>query len=52
MSFVIILWLIFGAITASMANKRNRNTLGWFVIGFILGIFGPIIISMFPTKQK
>ena len=38
------IWLICAALCAFIASKKNRSTLGWFCIGFLIGIIGVIII--------
>jgi hypothetical protein len=39
-----IIALIFGLGTALIANSKGRNPVGWFFIGFIIGIIGLIIV--------
>ncbi len=33
----VIVWLVFGLITAAVASKKGRNGCGWFILGVILG---------------
>lgn len=39
----LIILFIFGIICALIANSKGRNPIGWFFIGFFLGIIGLII---------
>ncbi len=38
----------FGLFTSHFAKKRGRAPLGWFFVGFSLGIFGPLLLFMLP----
>ena len=50
--FIIVIWLFFAAITSYLAAKRKRNIINWLLIGILFGIFGIIIIILFPPKNK
>jgi hypothetical protein len=41
---IVLLGIAFGAITAAMASKRNRNALGYGVLGFCF--FLPTVIVL------
>lgn len=43
---------LFGAISAYMAHRRERNPYAWFFIGFFFGIFGVLGIFFAPAKKK
>ena len=46
-----LVWgLIMGIIGASMAEKRNRSTVGGFFIGFFLSLVGLAIIALIGEK--
>ena len=38
-----IILLVFAIICACIANSKGRNPVGWFIIGFLLGLIGLII---------
>ena len=40
----LIIWLVFGGITAAIAHSKGRNAVGWFFIGLLAGCIGLIII--------
>lgn len=42
MSFVVI-WLLFGMVSAVVATNKGRSGCGWFVLGVLLGPFGLIL---------
>lgn len=44
--FILITFLITGIIGASMADNRNRSTLGGFILGGVLGLIGLAIIAL------
>jgi predicted RNA-binding Zn-ribbon protein involved in translation (DUF1610 family) len=43
---IIVICLVFGAITAAIAQKKNISVGEWFVIGALLGIFGVLIVLL------
>lgn len=46
-----IVGLIGGTISAAIAPTKNRNPLGWFVIGFLLPLIGLILILVLPDGE-
>ena len=51
MGFVII-WILFGIVTAVVASNKGRNGWGWFFIGVLLGPFGLILaLVISPVRQ-
>lgn len=49
MEFVII-WILFGAISAIIASSRGASGCGYFALGVILGPFG-IIFALMSGKK-
>ena len=51
---VIVISLAFGALWAwvcnSMAAKRGRNTIGWTVAGFLVGLFAVVALAIAGKK--
>ncbi len=41
---VIIVWILFGIVTAVAAAHKGRNPAVWFVTGLLLGPFGLILV--------
>ena len=49
----LILMLIFGGITASVAYSKGRNAVGWFFVGFLAGCIGLIVaLCMSDLKEE
>ncbi len=46
----VVVALILGIIGSSMAEKRNRSTVGGFALGFLLGLIGLAIIALMGDK--
>ena len=46
-----ILWLICAIICCRIAKSKYRSAVGWFFIGFSIGILGVIIISCLPPNE-
>ncbi len=50
MDFVVIFWVICGALSAIIASNKGNSGCAWFFIGFLLGPFG--LIFSFAAKPK
>ena len=50
MEFVIILIVSFftGMISLTIARDRNRDQIGWFILGFLFNLLGLIAIALLP----
>lgn len=46
----IIIGLIAGAISAYFASKRGRSPIAWFIIGFLFGLIGLIVLFIMPKR--
>jgi len=51
MQVYIIFYLLFGAASAYLAQKRGRDPFLWFCIGVLLGIFSPILLLILPSFE-
>jgi hypothetical protein len=49
--WILILAFVFGIIGATMADSRNRSSVGGFALGFLLGVVGIAIIAVLGTKK-
>ena len=43
---------ILGLIAAIIASNKGRNVVGWFFVGFLLGLIGVIIAAVMPNLKK
>lgn len=50
--FISIIWLSFAAVTGFVSKKRNKSFMYGFFIGCVFGIFGVILILLFPKSKK
>lgn len=50
--YSILFWGLLGGICAYVAKQRNRNPIGWFFLGALLGVIGLIILYILPSKAK
>lgn len=48
----LILPAICGIIAAIIASSKGRNVVGWFFVGFLLGLIGVIIAAVMPNLKK
>ena len=48
---ILLIWLLFGVVTAVVASNKGRNGLGWFFLGMLLGPFG-FILSLVVSKNE
>jgi len=44
----LMLWCLFGIVSAVAANSRGRSGCGWFMAGVLLGPFGLILVLVLP----
>lgn len=51
MIIIIVLGLIFGGIAASVAGKKGRSKILWFIASFLLGGI-PLLILLFMSNLK
>jgi RNA polymerase subunit RPABC4/transcription elongation factor Spt4 len=49
---LLLLWFLFGVVCLIIAGSRNRDPLGWFVLGIFLGPFALILILALPAIEK
>lgn len=48
----LIFGLIFGIICAAIAHSKGRSAVGWFFVGFLIGLIGLIIILCMSDLKK
>ena len=51
MEFVVI-WIVFGLISAVVASNKGRSGCGWFVLGTLLGPLGLILVLVTPSNAE
>ena len=51
MGFVIV-WILFGIVTAVAASNKGRSGWGWFFIGVLLGPFGLILALVILASES
>lgn len=49
---ILIIWLLFGIVSAVVASNKGRNGCGWFALGVLLGPFGFILALVVPKNQE
>jgi len=40
---ILLIWLLFGIVSAVVASNKGRSGCGWFALGVLLGPFGFIL---------
>lgn len=45
------LCIVFGVLCSKIARRKNRDKVGWFFIGFFLGVIGLLIILCIPKEE-
>ncbi|MFH0882576.1 MAG: zinc ribbon domain-containing protein [bacterium] len=48
----VIIWLLFGIVSAVAASSKGRSGCGWFILGVLLGPFGLILVLVLPNLKK
>ena len=51
MEILLFFWILFAIITGSIATSKNRNGVGWGILGLLLGIFAVIWIACLPKLE-
>lgn len=46
-----MMWLVFGAVSAYVANRRGKNPYLWFFLGMFFGIFGVLFLFFAPRPK-
>jgi hypothetical protein len=49
---VVIVWILFGIITAIVASNKGHDGCLWFIVGVLLGPLGLIIALVVARKEK
>lgn len=49
---IIFFGILFGLIASYLGSKRGRNPIGWFFVGFLIGIFSLISLFLLPKIDK
>lgn len=53
MEYVLIFWVLCGIAAAVVANNKQRDGCGWFILGMLLGPIGLFMIAFLgPGKGK
>ena len=47
----LLIWFLFGVVTAVIASNKGDSGCGWFLIGVILGPFG-LLLAIFATGKQ
>ncbi len=47
---LLVLHIVYGIICSHIAGRKGRSTKGYFWAGFLLGLFGVLIIEVKPVK--
>ena len=51
----IVIWILMGVWASNIAQKKNRDKVGWFILGLIFGLFAVAavyIVDPLPPKQE
>ena len=46
--FIVIIWLIIAYLGSTIALKKGRDRLTWFIIIFLTSLIGVLILAMLP----
>ncbi|SPN74046.1 hypothetical protein C10C_0909 [Chlamydia serpentis] len=49
---ILLFYMILGCLSAYIADKKNRNVIGWFLAGAFFGFIGLIILLLLPARQN
>ncbi|MDJ1175966.1 hypothetical protein [Roseofilum capinflatum] len=46
--FILVVWFLMGAATGMVAEKKNRDTTLWFVLGILGGFIALFVVLVLP----
>lgn len=49
---IVVSGVVFGGACAILASNKNRDALGWFILGFLFNIVGLIVIAALTPLEK
>ncbi len=49
---LILIWILFGILSAVAANSKGRSGFGWFFVGLLIGPFGLILVLLLPKMHE
>ena len=49
---ILVIWLLFGIVSAVVAANKGRSGCGWFALGILLGPFGLILSLVVQDNRK
>ncbi|WP_100934195.1 DUF4339 domain-containing protein [Candidatus Chlamydia corallus] len=49
---ILLFYVILGCLSAYIADKKNRNPIGWFFAGAFFGFIGLIVLLLLPSRQN
>lgn len=49
---ILIIWILFGIVSAIIASGKGHSGCGWFALGVLLGPLGLILILFLPKNQN
>lgn len=49
---IVIVWMIFAFACAIIADKKGMNSILWFCIGLLFGIFALGVVLVLPSKNN
>ncbi len=47
---IVLVWILFGIVSAVIASNKGRSGCGWFILGVLLGPFG-LILALVVSKK-
>jgi GYF domain 2 len=47
----VMVWLVFGAVSAYIAHRRGKNPYLWFFLGTFFGLFGILFLFLAPRPK-
>ena len=47
----LLFWILWAVCCGILANNKNRNVVGWSILGLLFGIFSLIIIACLPKLE-
>lgn len=50
--FVFCVWCLCAFVCNQLARQKGRDTFGWTILGFLLGVFAVVALLVLPPLNK
>ncbi len=49
---IVVFWILSGILSGILANRYKRNAALWAILGFLIGVFAPLILLALGEDKR